>query len=58
MNLQYSGEETIATGTDTVWSFVTDPGKVGHCFPDVVEVAVHDATHMEAVVRVVGANSS
>ena len=52
MNLQYSGEETIATGTDTVWSFVTDAAKVGHCFPDVLEVTVRDPTHMEAIVRV------
>ena len=52
MNLQYTGEEKIPTGLDTVWAFVTDPGKVGHCFPDVVEVVVQDPTHFEAVVKV------
>ena len=38
MNLQYSGEEQIPAGLDTVWAFVTDPEKVGHCLPDVVDV--------------------
>lgn len=52
MNLQYTGEEKIPTGLDAVWAFVTDPGKVGHCFPDVVEVIVQDPTHFEAVVKV------
>ena len=35
-----------------MWAFVTDPEKVGHCLPDVVEVTVHDPTHFEAVVQV------
>ena len=52
MNLQHTGEEKIPAGVDTVWAFVTDPDKVGHCFPDVVNVAVHDSTHAEAVVKV------
>jgi carbon monoxide dehydrogenase subunit G len=52
VNLQYTGEEKIPTGLDTVWAFVTDPEKVGHCFPDVVEVTVQDPTHFEAVVKV------
>ena len=52
MNLQYTGEEKIPAGFDTVWAFVTDPGKVGGCFPDVVEVTVQDATHFEAIVKV------
>ena len=52
MNLEYSGEETIPASVDTVWAFVTDPEKVGRCFPDVVEVTVHDPTHMEAIVKV------
>jgi uncharacterized protein len=52
VNLQYTGEEKIPAGLDTVWAFVTDPDKVGHCFPDVVSVAVHDSTHVEAVVKV------
>ena len=52
MNLQYSGEEHIPAGLDEVWAFVTDPDKVGHCFPDVVDVAVQDPTHFDAVVQV------
>src|SRR5262245_55967814 len=52
VNLQYNGEEQIPSGVDKVWSFVTDPEKVGHCFPDVVDVAVQDPTHFDAVVQV------
>ena len=52
MNLQYNGEEQIPAGQDTVWSFVTDPDKVGHCFPDVVDVTVQDDKHFDAVVNV------
>ena len=52
MNLQQTGEEKIPAGLDTVWAFVTDPEKVGRCFPDVVDVAVQDATHFDAVVKV------
>jgi carbon monoxide dehydrogenase subunit G len=52
VNLQYSGEEQIPASVETVWAFVTDPEKVGRCFPDVVDVTVQDPTHLEAVVRV------
>ena len=52
MNLQYSGEEKIPVGPDVVWTFVTDPEKVGRCFPEVIDVTVQDATHFEAVVKV------
>ena len=52
MNLQYSGEEKIPVGLDVVWTFVTDPEKVGRCFPEVVDVTVQDPTHFEAVVKV------
>lgn len=52
MNLQQTGEERIPASLDTVWAFVTDPDKVGHCFPDVVDVTVHDSTHVDAVVKV------
>ena len=52
MNLQYTGEEKIPAGLDAVWAFVTDPEKVGHCFPEVVDVTVLDPTHFEAVVKV------
>jgi carbon monoxide dehydrogenase subunit G len=52
VNLQYSGEEKIPASLDAVWAFVTDPEKVGHCFPEVVEVTVQDSTHFDAVVKV------
>lgn len=52
MNLQYSGEEQIPAGLDQVWAFVTDPEKVGRCFPDVIDVAIEDSTHFDAVVQV------
>jgi uncharacterized protein len=52
VNLQYTGEEKIPAGLDTVWAFVTDPEKVGRSFPDVVDVTVQDPTHFEAVVKI------
>ena len=52
MNLQYTGEEKIPAGLDTVWTFVTDPERVGRCFPDVVDVTVQDSTHFESIVKV------
>ena len=52
MNLQYSGEEKIPASVETAWAFVTNPEKVGRCFPDVVDVTVQDPTHLEAVVNV------
>jgi carbon monoxide dehydrogenase subunit G len=52
VKLQYSGEEKIPAGVDKAWAFVTDPEKVGRCFPEVVNVTVQDPTHLEAVVKV------
>ena len=52
MKLEYNGQESIPTGLETVWAFVTDPDRVGHCLPDVREVTVQDATHFDAVVQV------
>ena len=52
MNLQYTGEEKIPASVATVWAFVTNPEKVGRCFPDVVDVTVQDPTHLDAVVKV------
>jgi uncharacterized protein len=52
MNLQYSGEEQIPAGRDRVWAFVTDPEQVGRCFPEVIDVTVHDPTHFDALVKV------
>lgn len=52
MNLEYSGQEHIPTDAKTVWSFVNDPEKVGHCLPEVLEVTVQDPRHFDAVVKV------
>jgi carbon monoxide dehydrogenase subunit G len=52
VNLQYSGEEKVPASIETVWAFVTNPEKVGRCFPDVVDVTVQDPTHVAAVVNV------
>jgi carbon monoxide dehydrogenase subunit G len=52
VKLQYSGQERITADPATVWTFVNDPDKVGHCLPDVLEVTVQDPTHFDAVVRV------
>jgi uncharacterized protein len=52
VNLQYSGEERITASLAAVWTFVQDPEQVGRCLPDVLEVAVLDGTHCDAVVRV------
>jgi uncharacterized protein len=52
VNLQYTGQEEIAADPATVWAFVNDPERVGHCLPDVREVTVHDPTHFDAVVGV------
>jgi hypothetical protein len=52
VTLHYTGEEQIPADLDAVWTFVTDPRKVGRCLPDVVDVMVQDATHFEAIVKV------
>jgi carbon monoxide dehydrogenase subunit G len=52
VKLEYNGQERIPSDADTVWTFVNDPDKVGHCLPDVTEVTVQDPTHFDAVVRV------
>jgi carbon monoxide dehydrogenase subunit G len=52
VNLQYSGEEKIAASPAMVWAFIQDPDKVGRCLPEVLDVAVQDPTHVDAVVQV------
>jgi uncharacterized protein len=52
MKLQYQGQETIGLPLDDVWSFVVEPKTIAGCMPDVQSVTVHDATHMDVVVRV------
>ena len=52
VKLQYTGEEKIPVGPPAVWAFVSDPEKVARCLPDVVDVVVKDATHVDTVVQV------
>jgi carbon monoxide dehydrogenase subunit G len=52
VNLEYSGQEDIPADPATVWAFVNDPDKVGHCLPDVLSVTVLDPRHFDAVVKV------
>jgi uncharacterized protein len=52
VKLEYNGQETIPAKLDTVWAFLSDPEKVGRCLPEVVDVAVQDASHFVATVRV------
>jgi carbon monoxide dehydrogenase subunit G len=52
VKLQYSGQERITADPATVWTFVNDPDRVGHCLPEVLEVTVQDPAHFDAVVRV------
>jgi carbon monoxide dehydrogenase subunit G len=52
VTLQYDGEEQIPADPATVWAFVNDPDKVGHCLPDLLTLTVHDPKHFDAVVKV------
>jgi hypothetical protein len=52
MDLQYTGEEKIPSSPADVWAFIGDPQKVARSLPEVVDVTVKDATHVEAVVQV------
>lgn len=52
MKLQYSGREEIPTGLDAVWAFVTDPGRVASCVPDMVESTVAGPSAADATVQV------
>jgi hypothetical protein len=52
VKLQYTGQEQIPADVETVWAFIADPDKVGRCLPELKELAVHDATHFDAVVGV------
>lgn len=52
MKLSYSGQEHVQAPPAAVWAFVQDPERVARCLPDVQQVVVHDATHMDATVQV------
>jgi len=52
MNLNYSGQETIAASHDKVWSFINDPASIASCMPDVLESTVIDPHTFDATVQV------
>jgi hypothetical protein len=52
MNLNYSGQETIAAPHDAVWKFINDPASIASCMPDVLESTVIDPHTFDAVVGV------
>lgn len=52
MKLQYDGQEQIPVSPDDVWTFVTNPDRVAHCLPDLLESEVVDPMHFNATVRV------
>jgi carbon monoxide dehydrogenase subunit G len=52
MKLNYSGQEHVKAPPAAVWAFVRDPERVARCLPDVQDVQVKDATHMDATVQV------
>jgi carbon monoxide dehydrogenase subunit G len=52
VKLQYTGEEQIPVAPPVAWTFVSDPERVARCLPDVVDVVVKDATHVDTVVQV------
>jgi len=52
VKLHYNGQEQIPVSPDDVWAFVTNPDRVAHCLPDLVESDVIDPTHFNATVKV------
>jgi uncharacterized protein len=52
VKLEYSGQEQIPVTPDAVWAFVTDPDRIAHCLPDLIEATVVDPTHFHATVKV------
>ena len=52
MNLNYSGQETIAAPHDAVWKFINDPASIASCMPDVLSSTVIDPHTFDAVVGV------
>jgi len=52
MNLKIDGTEHIAVPAAAVWRFVSDPGSVGRCLPDLQELQVVDPQHLIAFVKI------
>lgn len=49
--MRYSGTEHIPASRGRVWQFLTDPGAVAQCVPDIEGLEVVDPTHFEAAVK-------
>jgi carbon monoxide dehydrogenase subunit G len=52
MNLAWNGQEIVAASVAEVWSFISDPGKIAACMPDLLVADVHDANNFDATVQV------
>jgi carbon monoxide dehydrogenase subunit G len=52
VKLEYTGQEQIPASADTVWAFVTDPERIAHCLPELIDSKTIDPTHFDATVRV------
>lgn len=50
--MKFSGSVPIAASREAVWTFVSDPTKVGACGPGVESIERVDEAHFRAVARV------
>lgn len=49
--MQYDDKFTVNATTDTVWSFITDPNKLGPCVPGIEDVQQIDDRSYDVVVK-------
>ena len=52
MNLEWKGQEHVATDKAATWAFINDPARISQCLPDLLEAKIHDAHAFDAVVQV------
>jgi hypothetical protein len=52
MKLEYSGREEIPAAREVVWAFITDPGSIASCMPDLVSWKPIDARTFDATVQI------
>lgn len=50
--VKFQGEEVIDAPVEMVWSFISDPNKMGGCAPGVKKLEVVDEDHFNAEVKV------
>ena len=50
--MRFNGEYVLKSGRAAIWTFLTDPGAVSVCIPDVEEVKVLDRSSFNAVAKV------